>query len=179
MGSPRRSSGRIGLALDLDGKKDYVSVPHSESLNPGTSLWTVTAWLRKSSSGNQIVVFKDNGNLSSYYYLVVKSKAQFSVCLGGGEMTVQGTSAINDGKWHHVAGVRSGLRTIQLYVDGVLEAAMSFEGSKSVIGTNSPLKIGVGNPYAGLGYFAGSIDQVGLYNRALSADEIKRLYQGR
>ncbi len=87
--------------------------------------------------------------------------------------SVFGTSNIVNGKWHHVVGVRQLGANAKVYVDGVLEnsgadtqAATSFS-RPFFMGTSSNLTYD----------FNGSIDDARLYTRALSAKEIKQLYQ--
>ena len=175
----RRKNGKVGLALELDGTRDYVSVPDSAILNPGPALWTVAAWIRKKGPDQETVLFKDDGNFTHYYWLAVGSRAVFSVSAGDTPIKAQGSTSINDGNWHHVAGVRSAPRTLQVYIDGVLDGTKNVEGAAIEIQTTSPLKIGSGITDAGLHPFGGSIDEVRVFNRALSAEEIKRLYLGR
>ena len=78
---------------------------------------------------------------------------------------------MNDGEWHYVVGVRDG-SNLHMYVDGVLENTGSI--SDSDYSNNSPITIGAYN--SGDYYFSGSIDDVRIYNRALSEGEVKALY---
>jgi hypothetical protein len=91
-------------------------------------------------------------------------------CIGvGGFLT--GSANINDNQWHHVAGVYNGSK-MDLYVDGKLDASQTASGSLNVSATN--VYIG-GSPSQS---FNGLVDDVRIYNRALSADEIEALYFG-
>ncbi len=178
-GSFRRAAGRLGLAVELDGTS-AAEAPHAESLSPGASAWTVAAWVKKTDGGMGTVAFKDNGIFGEYYYLAVSTRARFSISTGSRDLSALGTRDINDGKWHHVAGVRTAPQALQVYVDGVLEGtAADPRPTSPAIGATSPFRIGVGTVLPGVGYFKGSLDDVRIYNRALSADEIKALYLGR
>lgn len=87
---------------------------------------------------------------------------------------------INDGKWHHVVGTLSGTDGIKLYVDGQLAdhepkatAAQEFEGHWRICGDSLS-----GWPGAtGSAPLIGSVDEVAIYNRALSADEVAQHHQ--
>jgi hypothetical protein len=75
--------------------------------------------------------------------------------------------------WRHLAAVRAGGH-LRLYVDGRLAAESSaFEPSEYDLTTNRPLRIGFGQ----VDYFHGKIHDVRAYNRALTADEIQRLFE--
>jgi hypothetical protein len=86
----------------------------------------------------------------------------------------------SNGKWHQAVATWNG-STISLYVDGVSDAtAVSFSGSLRTNQTNS-LTIGADDAAIGAGstplnYFNGTIDDVRIYNRALSATEVANLY---
>jgi hypothetical protein len=178
LGKARRIPGKFGQALDLDGATASVQVPHTPSLDPGASTFTLSIWLRnhKQDVWGWNVLFKDDGRLRQYYFLSVAVKPRFEFSTGDQKVTVDGKSGINDNRWHHLVAVRSALYTAQIYVDGVLEASASAAPSEnSSIQTNSPLWIGGGNQT----FFAGQIDEVRIYNRALSADEVRQLFAGR
>jgi large repetitive protein len=82
--------------------------------------------------------------------------------------------AVNDGQWHHVAGVYDGQR-VALYVDGVLEGSMTASGSLALCA--EPLWLG-NNPGARGEWFKGALDEVRLYGYGLSEQEIKALQRG-
>ena len=157
-------------AYFFDGENDHIAVSHSPAINPEGSMWTVSAWVNLLADGS--VVYKsewstggDNMDLR-----MSAGKASFNIltCSGSSATAVSETS-INDGTWHHIAGVRDGLRSVKIYVDGILEGADSFSGGCSSIDTAYPLYIGrsiTGN------YVEGFIDEVRIYNRALSSDEM-------
>lgn len=85
-----------------------------------------------------------------------------------------GKTQINDGNWHYIAGVRKS-SDILLYVDGKLEAkSVNSESVDTAINC-----IIAKHPTKSESYFAGSIDDVCIYNRALSEDEIKRNYEAK
>jgi hypothetical protein len=178
VGKARRTLGKFGQGLDLDGATAIVQVPHAASLDPGTSTFSVSIWLRsrKPDVWAWNVIFKDNGKFQSYYFLAVATKPRFEFSTGDAKVSIDGQTGVNDNKWHHVVAVRNSLYSAQLYVDGVLEASGAVPPSaSSSVHTNSPLTIGGGNQ----SFFAGQIDDVRIYNRALSADEVRQLFSGR
>jgi hypothetical protein len=104
---------------------------------------------------------------------------EFGTTLMGGEqgsmdVWTQGSIDVNDGKWHHLVGVHNGAK-VCLYVDGML---VDFEtrGGNAVT-YNDPVYIG-GGPRSKHGW-NGFIDDVRIYSYALSAEEVKMLYEGK
>jgi len=93
---------------------------------------------------------------------------------GGGTNynSVDGSTRVDDNKWHHLVFTRVG-RTLYLYADGVLGVAPSVGDGTANISNAASLSMGGNNP---CGDVATYLDDVRIYNRALSATEIKQLY---
>lgn len=100
-----------------------------------------------------------------------------------GDEVELGTVTVNDGEWHHVAAVVTG-NTVDFYVDGALDVSRTFVtaiGDVSVANATSNMQVGVATTTVGIKNFndyLGLMDDLRLYNRALSAAEILRLGQG-
>ncbi|GAA4352150.1 hypothetical protein GCM10023185_11540 [Hymenobacter saemangeumensis] len=157
-------------ALSFDGTNDLVSIPHNNAFNI-TGAITLEAWVRTSltTGAEQYITTK---NESSWYLALnggggLTGVASFflnNVSPGGGWL--YGTTNLTDGRWHHVAGTYDGA-TLRLYVDGVLENSRAATGAIAT-GT-SPVLIG-GRPS---GIFNGSIDELRIYNQALSLAQLR------
>src|SRR5262249_51356664 len=100
----------------------------------------------------------------------------------GNSVSATGTRTINDGAWHHIAGLRQGT-TALIYVDGVEEGSASNQSLGSVDTNCGTAFIGAGNSIAVCpttaveNFFNGFIDEVELVKgRALSASEIQAIY---
>lgn len=138
--------------------------------------YSLEAWVKHNSREPQIYIAKwtGAGNKSGWWLGYFEGKVQFGDYHEGGHVRIQGYD-IADGKWHHVVGVRRG-KEIYLYVDGERVGKGTTPGK--VAGDNlAPLRIG------GFGVsrykrwaFEGAIDEVRIYNRALSEDEIRERY---
>ena len=91
----------------------------------------------------------------------------------------QGSTPMNDGEWHHIAGVRkSAWDAVYLYVDGIQVGSTTNDSVNSTNNT-SPVQIGNLYNYPDLSYhFDGLIDSVAIYDRGLSATEILDRYNG-
>jgi hypothetical protein len=82
-------------------------------------------------------------------------------------------SVITDGEWHHIGFVWDGSYR-SLYVDGI-EAARDTAAQNPLQSATSGLRIGAGNYLEAGNFFSGLIDDVRIYNEALTADEIETL----
>jgi len=173
----------VGGGLLFDGVDDYVEVPYSDSLDFGAGYVTYECWIKtsQSCSGARVYVSRYQGSGSTSIWLDCvdssgNGKAYFGVRDSDGVLVGSGNSVttINDGAWHHLVGVKSG-NNVYIYVDGVLENS----GSGSFTGNfNFTVGIAIGaHILYDPDYFAiGTIDEVRIYNRALSAEEIRYHY---
>ncbi len=183
---PVWTSGIIDGALEFDGVNDYVKVPDDQSQQITTNEITISAWIwletdigntqsriickqedseiswgleifgygYGGSTGNQIV-FHDSDGAFDYYNCMSPTK-------------------LNTGRWYHVA-VTDDAGKIRIYLDGQPDWS-SNDGYGIPSNINSPIFIGATNPGTYL-FFGGIIDDVRIYNRALSAGEIMLIYQ--
>ncbi len=166
-------SGVSGYAVSFDGTGTYVEVPGTSALKPASTV-SVTAWIKTTTApslGGEVVSMGDN------YALRVLSDGNvlFFFYNGTTWITVQ-TTGVNvlDGRWHNIAGVKSASQ-IQIFVDGVSKAAYSTSDTiPYTLGTN--LYFGKhGNGSASYN-FNGVIDEVRIYNIALSATDVQNIY---
>lgn len=180
------SAGKLAGALTLNGSNQYVSVPDVASLELAGS-WTVSAWVNLPSlptSGNYfgLVTKGQTLNNSTNYGLYVGNGwhctgvawvLNFNDNADTGSYHACSTSSISTGVWYHIVGVWDGT-TESLYVNGTL-AGTNVPGVLPASGSGVNLTIGVDD--YGAGYANATIDDVRIYNRALSVDEIYGLYR--
>ncbi len=170
-------NGEVGQAFTFDGTSGYVSIPDSAPLDSFTNAMTIELWMRSATIGNNAdwVGLVSKGNES--WRLMGRTSANTADVAFNGvtPSEITGTRNVNDGQWHHIAGTYDGNR-IALYVDGTLDASVTASGTIAQL--NFPVYIGGDSePPAGHTYlFNGQIDEVSLYNRALSSDEIAAIY---
>jgi glucose/arabinose dehydrogenase/PKD repeat protein len=164
------AQGRYGGALSFDGVDDRVVIPDAASLDLTTGM-TLEAWVRPTALATKwrTVLFKSQpGNqvYSLYAHDAVRPRGEAHI--GGGVRNVPGTAALPLDAWSHLATTYDGT-TLRLYLDGNLISSTPFAGS--ITTSTGELWIG-GNP-VWAEWFAGLIDEVRVYDRALSGPEIQ------
>lgn len=172
------TNGSIHGALNFNGTNQSVSVPHSTSLSIGAGTIVVSAWI-KSTTANGTVLNKGPLTADHIAIQVVNGKARFQFSPGGGIFGVTGTTTVNDGNWHLLIGVRTGLQSCSLFVDGVSDGTLNSSGSFSGVDATTALLFGVAqtNSTTNGSYFSGTIDDVRFYNgRVFSIEDAAALY---
>jgi subtilisin family serine protease len=173
--------GNRNSAFSFDGKDDFVQVPDSPSLDPSTYAGlTIEAWIKSSNTnGARDIVSKWNDNTGQWSYIFKdhnnSDKLRMEI---RGLADLAGTTSIAKQKWIHVA-VTYDTNTVRLYYNGVQDASQTVNPSLRIHASATDLLIGA--VYTGGGVvenFAGLIDDVAIYNRALSAREILGIYNG-
>jgi chitodextrinase len=152
--------------LSFNGTNALVTVNNAPSLQL-TSAMTLEAWVYPTAvnSGWRDVIYKGNDN----YYLEGTSTNSSRPAMGGTfGSDLYGTSALTANTWAHLAATYDGA-TMRLYVNGVQVSSRAQTGA--IATSTNPLQIGGDSIYGQ--YFAGRIDEVRIYNRALSAAEIQ------
>ncbi|MCK4811006.1 MAG: DUF11 domain-containing protein [Methanosarcinales archaeon] len=169
--------GKYGKALSFDGRDDYVEIPDDKSLKFGTGDFSYSLWFKANSisSGhsNQLLCKRDNGG---NYEVQIDSNRKVRTYSAG---ILDSTTIINHGTYYFVSIVRSNEK-LYLYINGMMESSTIIPQSANV-NSNAPLCIGRDlhriNKGAPEEYFMGIIDEVRIYNCALSAEEIKTHYE--
>jgi hypothetical protein len=124
------------------------------------------AWVNPSALGGvwRDLIYKGNVN----YYLEVDSTSGKPATRTTSGAALFGTGALTINTWTHLAGTYDGV-TLRLYVNGVQVSSRAQTGPIAV--STNPLQIG-GDTFYGQ-YFQGKIDEVRIYNRALSGPQIQ------
>jgi hypothetical protein len=163
-------------ALHFDGIDDRIQVPANPSLNISSNL-TIETWINYSkNSGVQNVVCKSSDAVNNSYIFPRTEDGwrtvQFLLNLNGQGWQVLTVpySALNSkrNQWHHLAATYDGF-TMRIYIDGVLAGSQNKAGTITV--NNNPLIIGGQTGFIDE-YFQGKLDDIRIWNRALSGCEI-------
>jgi Concanavalin A-like lectin/glucanases superfamily/Bacterial Ig domain/Chitobiase/beta-hexosaminidase C-terminal domain/Bacterial Ig-like domain (group 2) len=177
-------TGQIGQAAQFNGSSSYVQIASSLSTDRydlmgdlSLSLWVET----KSSGAPQALISRySSGGSGSGYLLRTNASGTVELLLGienlaGGNNTlVTDVTKINDGNWHHVALVIRLGTSVSFYIDGALSSSQAIDTAAAP--APSLFQFGL-NPWTPYGtYFNGTMDEVRIYNRALSANDVASLY---
>jgi len=171
-------TGEVGQAFGLNGTTAYVSAPDNASLHP-TSL-TVEGWFKiVGTTGTRILASKAIGSgVENSFLVFIDTDGTLGAGVGDAASTdiLNTTTAPTTGVWHHFAYVYDSAGTAQaLYLDGALVNAATT--SKVIAYDTNPLLIGVQSDNSTLtSFFSGGIDELTIYNRALSATEIQTVF---
>lgn len=182
IGATADSQGKISSAYSFDGTDDYVSAPNSTSLNIQGNTISLSAWIKPSEIKTQMIVtkIKEVGTHTSPYF-------QYNLQLYGPStnlyprfcLSINGTiyyaakSTLNLtlNQWYHVVGTYDGTN-MRLYLNGSQVDTTSISGNITAYST--PVYLGVNGALGEA--FKGAIDEVGIWNRTLTASEVTQLY---
>lgn len=177
------ATGKIGQAFSFDGVDDFVVIPHSMSLNPTNAL-SLEAWIYINQyTFIPAIVSKGNvGNYFESYSLAISDDGRLLFVLNrngtsSGRSFVMGP-IVSLNTWSHVASTYDGA-TMRVYLNGSEVGSVNHVGGifvtphPVVIGKNDREPNPLGYPTS---YLSGLIDDVSIYNRALSASEIQSIY---
>src|SRR6266550_3488691 len=163
-------NGKFGKALSFNGSSSLLTVPDAASLDLTTGM-TLEAWLYPTTlSGWRTAILKRTTSGLAYSLYAHNNDPQpaTTINVGGSDVSAAGPSALPLNSWSHLAATYDGT-TMRLYVNGVQVGTHAVSGS--ITTSNGQLSIGGNNVWGE--YFAGLIDEVRVYNRALSAGEIQ------
>ncbi len=169
-GAAWSAAGKNGKALDFDGVNDWVTVADSASLDL-TGAMTIEAWVRPDAPAKvwQTIAMKEALGGLSYALFASGDTARLNGWWGQNSLYVPADRPLAAATWTHVA-VTAGGGTMRLFLNGAQVATRSIAGSLTP--SANPLRIG-GNAVWLDEYFDGRIDDVRIYDRALTAAEVQ------
>jgi hypothetical protein len=175
-GGPKWVAGKIGAALEFDGSDDYVDCGNDPSLNINDRI-TVAAWVKTTSTAHGYFVSKGTAWDETGHYAIgqeynVPMTFQFEIAGSGGTVELDSNVAVNDGQWHYIVGTYDDT-VVRVYIDGVEE--------NSSTGTNRLTDSAIGGLTIGQrggNIISGTIDEVRIYNHALTEGEILGAMEG-
>ncbi|SVE49918.1 uncharacterized protein METZ01_LOCUS502772, partial [marine metagenome] len=167
-------------SLSFDGTDDYVQVGNNSELS-GMSTLSVQVWVRKTtnpSSGSIISKWgSGSSNGSNYSYSIYEVDGSdlisfFIKTTSGTASTSFDSNELTLNLWRHIVGVYDG-SDIKIYLNGTLVNTSASAASGSILTTSEPVLLG--KDYSG-NNFNGSVDEVSIWNDALTAAEIAALF---
>jgi len=176
---PVWTTGKINGALSFDGADDYVQVPDTSSLKP-TGAVSFGVWFKTAGYDRNFIVERQKNSWVSYAMYISGNGTSARVgCIigydsGVNTYTVTSAATIGNNSWHYAMCVYD-KQNLKVFVDGV--------ESESTLGTNSiyydgSVGVRIGFHYEANTHFNGTIDDVRIYNYALSSNQIQTIYSG-
>jgi hypothetical protein len=179
--------GKVGRAFNFNGFGRHVRVPDSPSLHLTDAL-TIEAWVYLTQAGSPTsysIIVKYDGILGvnqSAFGFSIKADSELYLLVSrdgrpADSTQINSTGTIPVNQWTHVAATYDG-SSMKLYINGILDSTLAYSGG-IFPGTDD---LGIGANVGGMqkgrvaGGFVGMIDEPAIYNRALSAEEIKGIY---
>ena len=182
-GATISSNGKNGSAFSFDGINDYVSVDNESNFDFSNQQFTVDGWFQTSTTGtNQHLIAKGNTGQWQWGLRLEgdnKLAAIFWTSSGVNVVSTRSDNVLTDGEWHHFAAVfdtRTTSENILLYVDGDLQSSVTNSGASFDYGSGNA-NVYIGGRGDGAGSFNGLMDDVAIFGRALSFDEIHAIYR--
>jgi hypothetical protein len=164
-----------GTALAFDGIDDQLNMGNSDTLMLTDTDFTVEAWMLSTSTACGWILGKHDAGWANGYGLMINhqdcapNKACFDIA--GDHLAAISTSDVNDGQWHHIAGVYDASGTKRIYVDGIMEA--SSPAPVPIPPNTDPFRVGYLYDDHSREQFQGQIDEVRVWNVARTGAEIQ------
>jgi hypothetical protein len=181
---PTWTTGIIDGALEFDGGDDFVEMTDYKGVI-GTEARSCTAWIQTDAPGDILTWGDMSGQWWDFY---ISLSGNLRVAINGG--AIKGTEDLRDSEWHHVAAawdpswdscsevIDNCVCNSKLYVDGEQITTTTPSGKHLGVNTDSDMDVKVGLlSSTNARYFDGKIDEVRVFKRALSSDEIEELYE--
>jgi hypothetical protein len=175
-GTPNWVAGQIGSALDFDGSTNYVEIPHSDSLSI-TEQITIAAWtnMRSDSSGEMAIVSKGGWAANNLPYELTETPGDVIFWQfyddSGRDTCSPDSPPVNE--WHHIVGTYDGT-IFKCYIDGELGEEWEYTGTMP----ENNLAVMIGRRSTGGTWFNGMIDEVMIFDHALTEDEVPKIMMG-
>ncbi len=181
-GSSFSASGKRGGARSFDGVSNYISVPDNADLSGGSKNFTVAVWFNSSNVAlpQQQIIDKSFDSSTKDYSLAIdaNSRLRFGYEMGANNWDVSngaGATILSNNTWYHGAFTfNQGTKEVKLYLNGSLEGTWVLP--TDLPDSSSALSIGRRGGTYNTQFFNGLIDEAMIFNRALSTQEIKALY---
>lgn len=176
IGGATYTAGEVGPAFNFTASGQSVTIPNPVALNI-TDAISIDAWIKPSTAGvNMRILDKQTaGGIDGYTLDLYQGHLRLLVGWAGGlpnGVFFTSTQSIPANQWTFVAASYDG-HTIKLYINGALDSSMAFTNPFPAANARPLL---IGNSSSGAEWFRGAIDEVELFNRILTTNEIASIY---
>lgn len=170
-------TGQIGDAYSLDGVNDVINF--GDNYDFGTGDFSISLWFKTSSTGFDYFATKGTGANSGAapgWGVAQTNGALYGFITDSGGRQILSTvgSGLNDGAWHHAVWVFDRDANCTIYIDGSAQTPESISGTSGTLNNAENFRWGILSSASSYGEF--EIDEVGLWDRVITSDEVTSLY---
>ncbi|MFV1884384.1 MAG: LamG-like jellyroll fold domain-containing protein [Balneola sp.] len=170
--------GNENSAYEFDGIDDYIRIPDADHLTPTGNEWSVSVWFKVTYPGDRFILYKGSSTNNREYASGVRvdSLGSFQINENGSATNRDGvvtTSSLKENVWNHLVGVWDS-SSIKIYLNNKLEAIDSTD--LKISNFDSDLFIGTYGGAISQYAFNGAIDDLRIYNYAISDSAVQELY---
>jgi RHS repeat-associated protein len=160
-------SGDGNAAVSFDSESDgYASIPDSADLDLGNGPFSIELWAQV-GEGEGVLLGKDDG--TDGYRVAIDAAGRVVLATGDGDGNIRSEDPITDWQWHHIVLTRGSASDGEVYVDGVDVTEAVATGTFT--DNSAALTLGAGTGGTA-NYVAGSLDELAIYDRKLTAQEV-------
>lgn len=200
VGDPKSVTGRVGDALEFDGSEDYVNLTNLGDFGEKIGSSTFEAWVKTEFKDEWTSLFKvldvgcnmawaiDVNRSAQAGFLFAQDVVHFyirqSSAEGCNHIAAQIDFELSDGEWHHIVFAVEDAATpkVNIYLDGTAQIIILGDAKKlnTFVPFVEPVYIGAANDRGNVDrHFPGVIDEVRIYDRPLTDDEVTRNFESR
>lgn len=169
-------AGKIGEGYTFDGSNDWVRVAHTDDLDfRSGDPFSIELWFKTSTIPGSTTSILEKWSGSGGYPFVIRTlndgRVQVANWNGSSGTSINTAGSKSDGNWHHLIFSSDGGDNLYLWMDNVVASAP--DTTTGEVGNTSPIGIGSRN---GSQFWTGTMDEVRIYDRLLSASEVATRY---
>ena len=172
--------GRIGQALSFDGSNDYVQIPNGTAIGGLRNNFSIGFWTRLDStpaSGDKAFIWPGETTDNGFHVRYSNQKINFTL-KGVADYTTNASFFTSTGSWHHIGIVLDASNDAHFYKDGIFIETVA-GATQGNVNSDDQYYLGAatnGGSNPSRFFLDGDLDDFRIYNRTLTASEIKRLY---
>ena len=170
--------GRFGQAAVFNGSSSYIDIDNIGGISGASSEVSISTWFNFSgASGDRYIISLRDGCLAEIGFNSGYSprKLEFKIFDGGNKTVLVDESLITNNNWHHIVLTAESGGLLTAYLDGVSQGTISI-GTISNITQNNTIG-GYNISGTAAGFFSGKIDQVRIFDSALTSTQVTELYE--
>jgi hypothetical protein len=184
VGNPLFAAGKLGQAISFDGIDDYVNIDGYKGLTAVNEIqpaFSIACWIKTTSAEGELVAWgSSEGAPAGGQYCTFRIN-EATLRAEHGDGNIRGATPVDDGEWHHVAltvveGGNLRVPNSILYLNGQPDLVLADSGSNNIYNVTADADVSIGRRASHEDrYFNGLIDEVRIYDRVLTPEEIASL----